>query len=128
MFDHVGFSVADLARSRAFYVAALAPLGFGVVMDITREQTGGYAGTGFGPPGRPQLWIGNGPGLGGSTHIAFTASSRAAVDAFYKAAMAAGGRDNGAPGLRPHYHANYYGAFVFDPDGHNIEAVCHAPA
>jgi catechol 2,3-dioxygenase-like lactoylglutathione lyase family enzyme len=126
MFDHVGFSVADLSRSRAFYVAALAPLGFGVVMDLTKEQTGGYAGTGFGPPGRPQFWIGNGPGRGGSTHIAFTAGSRAAVDAFYKAAMAAGGRDNGAPGLRPHYHTNYYGAFVFDPDGHNIEAVCHA--
>lgn len=127
MLDHVGFSVADLSRSRAFYVAALAPLGFGVVMDITQEQTGGYEGTGFGPPGRPQFWIGTGEGLGGRTHVAFTATARAAVDAFYKAAMAAGGRDNGAPGPRPHYHANYYGAFVFDPDGHNIEAVCHAP-
>jgi catechol 2,3-dioxygenase-like lactoylglutathione lyase family enzyme len=127
MFDHIGFPVADVARSRAFYVAALAPLGFGVVMDITKEQTGGYEGTGFGPPNRPQLWIGNGAGRGGSMHIALAANSRAAVDAFYRAALAAGGRDNGAPGLRPHYHANYYGAFVFDPDGHNIEAVCHAP-
>jgi catechol 2,3-dioxygenase-like lactoylglutathione lyase family enzyme len=127
MFDHVGFAVADVPRSRAFYLATLAPLGFVVVMDITKEQTGGYEGTGFGPPGRPQLWIGNGEGRGGSTHIAFTANSRAAVDAFYQAAIATGGRDNGAPGLRPHYHANYYGAFVFDPDGHNIEAVCHQP-
>jgi len=127
MFDHIGFPVGDVARSRAFYVAALAPLGFGVVMDITKEQTGGYEGTGFGPAGRPQLWIGNGEGRGGSMHIALTANSRAAVDAFYEAAIAAGGRDNGAPGPRPHYHANYYGAFVFDPDGHNLEAVCHLP-
>jgi catechol 2,3-dioxygenase-like lactoylglutathione lyase family enzyme len=127
MIDHVGFAVADLARSRAFYVAALAPLGFAAVMDLTEEQTGGYAGTGFGPPGRPRFWIGNGDKRGGSVHVAFEAPTRAAVDAFYKSALAAGGRDNGAPGIRPHYHASYYGAFVFDPDGHNIEAVCHAP-
>ncbi|MDR3385911.1 MAG: VOC family protein [Rudaea sp.] len=127
MIDHVGFAVADLVRSRAFYVSALAPLGFAPVMDVTREQSGGYAGTGFGPPGRPQFWIGNGDARGGSMHVAFVAGSRAAVDAFHKAALAAGGRDNGAPGLRPHYHENYYGAFVFDPDGHNIEAVCHLP-
>jgi catechol 2,3-dioxygenase-like lactoylglutathione lyase family enzyme len=127
MIDHIGFAVADTARSRAFYVAALAPLGFGVVMDITKEQTGDYEGTGFGAAGKPAFWIGNGEKRGGSMHVAFVAPNRAAVDAFYRAAMAAGGRDNGAPGLRPHYHANYYGAFVFDPDGHNIEAVCHAP-
>jgi catechol 2,3-dioxygenase-like lactoylglutathione lyase family enzyme len=126
MFDHIGFPVADFARSRAFYVAALAPLGFAPVMDVTKEQTGGYQGTGFGPPGRPQLWIGSGGVRGGSTHVAFEAKSRAAVDAFHRAALAAGGRDNGAPGLRPHYHAHYYGAFVLDLDGHNIEAVCHA--
>jgi catechol 2,3-dioxygenase-like lactoylglutathione lyase family enzyme len=128
MIDHIGFPVADFARSRAFYVSALAPLGFGPVMDVTKEQTGGYEGTGFGPPGRPQFWIGNGEARGGSIHIAFAAASRESVDAFYRAALAAGGRDNGAPGLRPHYHANYYGAFVFDLDGHNIEAVCHSPA
>ena len=128
MIDHIGFPVADFARSRAFYVSAFAPLGFGPVMDVTKEQTGGYEGTGFGPPGRPQFWIGNGDARGGSMHIALVATSRAAVDAFYRAAIAAGGRDNGAPGLRPHYHANYYGAFVFDLDGHNIEAVCHSPA
>ncbi len=127
MLDHIGFPVADLARSRAFYVNALAPLGFAPVMDVTEEQTGRYAGTGFGSPKRPQFWIGNGDKHGGSMHIAFAATSRAAVDAFYKAALAAGGRDNGAPGLRPHYHEHYYGAFVFDLDGHNIEAVCHVP-
>jgi catechol 2,3-dioxygenase-like lactoylglutathione lyase family enzyme len=127
MFDHIGFSVADLARSRAFYVAALAPLGFSPVMDVTREQTGGYEGTGFGPPGRPQFWIGTGETHSGPTHVALAASDRAAVDAFHRASMAAGGIDNGAPGLRPHYHPNYYGAFVLDPDGHNVEAVCHSP-
>ena len=128
MLDHIGFSVADLARSRAFYVAALAPLGYGPVMDITREQTGGYEGTGFGPSGRPQFWIGTGEQRSGRIHVAFVASDRAAVDAFHRAALAAGGTDNGAPGLRPHYHPNYYGGFVLDPDGHNNEAVCHAPA
>lgn len=127
MIDHLGFPVTDFARSRAFYVQALEPLGFAPVMDVTREQTGGYEGTGFGPPGRPQFWIGNGNTGGTSVHIAFVASSRSAVEAFYHAAIAAGGRDNGAPGLRAHYHPDYYGAFVLDPDGHNIEAVCHAP-
>lgn len=127
MIDHLGFAVSDLPRSRAFYVLAFAPLGFAPVMDVTREQTGGYEGTGFGPPGRPKFWIGNGDHNGGQMHIALEASSRSAVDAFYAAAIAAGGRDNGAPGLRPHYHQDYYGAFVLDPDGHNIEAVCHVP-
>ena len=127
MFDHVGFSVADVRKSRAFYAKALAPLGYVPVMDLTAEQTGRYEGTGFGTDGRPTFWIGNGETRSGPTHIAFTAASRADVDRFYAAAIAAGGRDNGAPGPRPHYHANYYGAFVRDPDGNNIEAVCHAP-
>jgi catechol 2,3-dioxygenase-like lactoylglutathione lyase family enzyme len=127
MIDHIGFTVADPARSRAFYVHTLAPLGFVPVMDVSREQSGGYEGTGFGPPGRPCFWIGSGEKHGGRTHVAFTADSRDVVDAFHKAALAAGGSDNGAPGLRPHYHPDYYGAFVLDPDGHNIEAVCHAP-
>jgi catechol 2,3-dioxygenase-like lactoylglutathione lyase family enzyme len=127
MLDHIGFAVADLARSRKFYAKALAPLGYIPVMDLTAEQTGGYAGTGFGPPSRPQFWIGNGEQPGSRVHIAFVAKSRAEVDAFHKAALAAGGRDNGAPGLRPHYHEHYYGAFVVDPDGHNVEAVCHTP-
>ncbi|MFI4969472.1 MAG: VOC family protein [Lysobacterales bacterium] len=127
MIDHIGLAVSDHTRSRAFYVQALAPLDFVPVVDLTSEQTGGYAGTGFGPPGRPHFWIGNGGDHGGRVHVAFAANSRAAVDAFHAAALAAGGRDNGAPGLRPHYHAHYYGAFALDPDGHNIEAVCHAP-
>ncbi len=128
MLDHLGFTVVDYPRSRAFYRKALAPLGFDVVMDVTREMSGGYEGCGFGPPGRPQFWIGTGTGAPGrGMHIAFSAGTRAEVDAFHAAALAAGGTDNGAPGLRPQYHANYYGAFVIDPDGHNIEAVCHAP-
>jgi catechol 2,3-dioxygenase-like lactoylglutathione lyase family enzyme len=127
MLDHVGFAVADFERSRRFYDAALAPIGIGVLVSITAEQTGGDVHAGYGADGNAFFWIGTGA-AGGRTHVAFTAKSRAVVDAFYAAAMAAGGRDNGGPGLRPQYHPNYYGAFVLDPDGHNIEAVCHAPA
>ena len=128
MLDHLGFTVADYPRSRAFYERVLAPLGYSVVMDVTREMSGGYEGCGFGPPGKPAFWVGQGTGEAGrGMHIAFIATSRADVDAFHAAALAAGATDNGAPGLRPHYHPNYYGAFVIDPDGHNIEAVCHAP-
>ena len=127
MLDHIGFSVADFKRSRAFYEAALNELGLMVVMEVTREQSGGYEGVGFGSQGKPFFWIGNGDKPKGGLHVAFTAASRADVDAFYRAAMDAGGRDNGGPGLRPHYHPNYYGAFVFDPDGNNVEAVCHRP-
>lgn len=123
MFDHLGFAVADIARSRAFYAAALAPLGMGV-------HSEGDGWVMFGAKGAPLLWIG-GPDIAGAPpghiHYAFAAADRAAVDAFHAAAIAAGGRDNGAPGLRPQYHANYYAAFVIDPDGHNVEAVCHAP-
>jgi catechol 2,3-dioxygenase-like lactoylglutathione lyase family enzyme len=125
MLDHIGFGVSDIARSKAFYLAALAPLGYGVVMEFTPGP--GEQHVGFGPPGRPQFWIGTGAVLKGSLHTAFAAKNRAEVDAFYRAAMAAGGKDNGPPGLRVHYHPNYYGAFVFDPDGHNVEAVCHTP-
>ena len=128
MLDHLGFTVADYPRSRAFYERALAPLGYGVVMEVTRTMSGGYEGCGFGPPGKPAFWVGVGTGEAGhGMHIAFAAKTRAEVDAFHAAALAAGGVDNGAPGLRPHYHPHYYGAFVFDPDGHNVEAVCHAP-
>ena len=128
MLDHLGFTVADYPRSRAFYERALAPLGCGAVMEVTKEMSGGYEGCGFGPPGKPAFWVGEGTGAAGrGMHIAFTAKTRAEVDAFHAAALAAGGVDNGAPGLRPHYHPNYYGAFVIDPDGHNVEAVCHAP-
>ena len=127
MLDHIGFAVSDFARAKAFYIRALAPLGIGILAEVTAEQTGKAAGVGFGSDGKAYFWFGDGSGIGGA-HIAFAASTRAAVDAFYREALAAGGKDNGAPGLRPQYHPDYYGAFVFDPDGHNIEAVCHAPA
>ncbi|HKE94447.1 MAG TPA: VOC family protein [Povalibacter sp.] len=125
MIDHTGLSVSDFAKSRAFYVAALEPLGYRLLMELTAEQTGGFQGAGFGEPPKPDFWIGTGQPNQPPIHVAFRAASRAIVDAFYRAALAAGGRDNGPPGLRPHYHPNYYGAFVLDPDGHNIEAVCH---
>jgi catechol 2,3-dioxygenase-like lactoylglutathione lyase family enzyme len=129
MLDHVGFKVSDFERSKAFYAAALAPLGYALVMEVTPEMTGTDSRhAGFGVAGKPDFWIGTGETTRGSLHIALAAASRAVVDAFHAAALAAGATDNGAPGPRPHYHANYYGAFVRDPDGHNIEAVCHAPA
>jgi catechol 2,3-dioxygenase-like lactoylglutathione lyase family enzyme len=126
MIDHIGFSVSDYARAKAFYEKTLAPLGYGLMMEVAQE-TGQPAG-GFGRDGKPDFWIGGEGRLERPVHVAFAASDRPAVDAFYRAGMAAGGKDNGAPGLRPHYHPNYYAAFVLDPDGHNIEAVCHAPA
>jgi catechol 2,3-dioxygenase-like lactoylglutathione lyase family enzyme len=126
--DHVSISVSDFARARAFYLEALQPLGIGVAMEV-EVPGGGYLGAGFGRHGKPDFWIGGGgPAASGPIHVAFAADDRASVDAFYAAALAAGGRDNGAPGLRHHYHPDYYGAFVFDPDGNNVEAVCHRPA
>jgi catechol 2,3-dioxygenase-like lactoylglutathione lyase family enzyme len=127
MLDHIGIPIADYARSKSFYEKALAPLGYSLVMEVPQTGNGERA-AGFGADGKPDLWIGSEGGLNRSVHIALLAKDRATVDAFYRAALAAGGKDNGAPGLRPLYHANYYGAFVFDPDGHNIEAVCHTPA
>jgi catechol 2,3-dioxygenase-like lactoylglutathione lyase family enzyme len=127
MIDHVGFPVSDYARSKAFYSQALAPLGYTLIMEVGETESGSPA-VGFGREGKPDFWIGGEGGLTGVLHIAIVADDRRTVDAFYRAALAAGGRDNGAPGLRPHYHPNYYGAFVLDPDDHNIEAVCHAPA
>jgi catechol 2,3-dioxygenase-like lactoylglutathione lyase family enzyme len=128
MLDHIGLNVSDLTRAKAFFDAALAPLGVAEAFAVSAEETGGRAFVGYGSQGRPYFWIGDrGPSTGGA-HVAFTAADRATVDAFYAAAIAAGGIDNGGPGIRAHYHPNYYGAFVLDPDGHNIEAVCHAPA
>jgi catechol 2,3-dioxygenase-like lactoylglutathione lyase family enzyme len=121
--DHLGLDVGSFRRSRDFYAAALAPLGYGLKVEMPADAPDR---AGFGAT-HPVFWIAGGGGVERPLHFAFAAANRAAVDAFYRAALAAGGRDNGAPGLRPRYHANYYAAFVFDPDGHNIEAVCHAP-
>ena len=128
MLDHVGFAVADAERSKRFYEQALAPLGIPLIMTVTPKQTesGGTA-HGFGSGGKPYFWVGDNERVGEGTHVAFAVDSRATVDAFHAAAMAAGGKDNGGPGLRPIYHPNYYAAFVHDPDGLNIEAVCHRP-
>ena len=120
MLDHVGLRVANYDRSKRFYAGALAPLGYTVIMEF-----GGSIG-GLGAQGKPDFWISQGE-ASGAIHVAFVSPDRATVEAFYKAALAAGGRDNGAPGLRPEYHPGYYGAFVFDPDGNNVEAVCHRP-
>ena len=127
MIDHIGLHVGDVARATEFYLKVLAPLGYGIVIQVSAEETGSGAAVGFGAAQKPSFWIGQGDAKSGPMHVAFVAPSRAAVDAFHRAAMAAGGKDNGPPGLRPEYHANYYGAFVFDPDGNNAEAVCHLP-
>jgi catechol 2,3-dioxygenase-like lactoylglutathione lyase family enzyme len=130
LLDHITLNVSDYARSKAFYEKALAPLGVSAIMEFGEA-------CGFGRERKPDFWIGKGPTsfqtpeqLAPVTpvHVAFTARSRAEVDAFHTAALAAGGKDFGAPGLRPMYHPSYYGAFVLDPDGHNVEAVHHAPA
>ena len=120
MIDHTGLGVSDFAKSKAFYSRALAPIGYTVLAEFP-----GVAGLGVAP--KPDFWIVEGkPGM--PIHIAFRADNRKLVDEFYKAAIAAGGKDNGKPGIRAQYHPNYYGAFVLDPDGHNVEAVCHDPA
>jgi catechol 2,3-dioxygenase-like lactoylglutathione lyase family enzyme len=127
MFDHIGFTAKDFVRSKLFYETTLAPLLIRVLIEVTPEQTGLGAHTGFGADGKPSFWIGSHGTPSAGLHIAFTARSRSMVDEFHRAALRAGGRDNGAPGLRPQYHEHYYGAFVLDPDGHNVEAVCHSP-
>ncbi len=127
MIDHTGLSVSDPSRSRHFYEEALGALGYGLVQVVPPEYTSGLAVMGFGIAPKADFWISEGAPNEPRVHIAFRAKTRAEVDAFYRAALAAGGRDNGRPGPRPHYHADYYGAFVLDPDGHNVEAVCHDP-
>ena len=127
MLDHIGFPVSDFERSKAFYSSVLATLGVRLLLERDLSDEGGPAGyAGFGV-NRPQFWIGTGKVLPGRLHVAFAAEDRAQVHAFYDAALAAGAKDNGPPGLRRHYHANYYGAFVLDPDGNNVEAVSHLP-
>ncbi len=127
MLDHLGMRAGDLARAKAFYQAALKPLGYSLARELGPELGLGYVGIAFGDAqGKPSLWIGLGQ-PSGPIQLALVAKDRASVDAFYRAALAAGGRDNGAPGPRPQYHPGYYGAFVFDPEGNNLEAVCHTP-
>ena len=128
MLDHIGLAISDIRQSEAFYSAALEPLGIAKIFEYGPEKTdsGGTA-IGFGKDMMPFFWIGDNERTGEGTHVAFAALDRAAVDAFYEAAIAAGGRDNGGPGLRPKYHPNYYGAFVLDPDGINVEGVSHRP-
>ena len=128
MIDHTGISVSDFARSKAFYIAALAPIGSELILEFPAEVTLHNDAAGFGIPPKPDFWLASGTPNVPPVHIAFRVGSRAEVDAFYAAAIKAGGKDNGKPGVRPHYHPNYYGAFVLDPDGHNIEAVCHDSA
>ncbi len=126
MIDHLSLTVADIEKAVAFYDAVLATLGAERLMSFDR---GDIRVRGYGRDGKPSFWIASGTSEGTTLagHVAFAAPDRASVDAFYHAAMAAGATDNGAPGLRPHYHESYYGAFVVDPDGHRLEAVCHRP-
>lgn len=122
MFDHVKFGVTDYTASKAFFLKALEPLG----VAIASEGTPSY-GVEICPPGKPSLCLFQTNEMPAHLHLAFKADTRQQVDAFYRAALQAGAKDNGAPGLRPHYHPNYYAAFVIGPDGHNIEVVCHEP-
>ena len=119
MLDHIIIGVSDLQRSRGFYERSLAPLGMSIVLEFP-------SGAGFGRQGKPWFWIAEGRPVG-PMHVAFTAPDRPTVDAFHAAALEAGGSDNGPPGVRDVYHPTYYGAFVHDPDGYNVEAVCHTP-
>lgn len=127
MLDHIGIAVSSIERSRAFYDRALASVGVTLLWTVGPEETGsGGTALGYGSGGKAFFWLEEQSRPGQGVHIAFRASNRDEVDAFHAAALAAGGRDNGAPGVRPHYHAHYYGAFVYDPDGNNLEAVCHS--
>jgi catechol 2,3-dioxygenase-like lactoylglutathione lyase family enzyme len=120
MLDHVGIPVSDFEQSKRFYEQALSPLGYGLIIEPRRGAAG------LGRLGKPDFWVFQGE-PGRAVHVAFAADDRASVDAFHEAAIEAGGQDNGRPGLRPEYHPTYYGAFVLDPDGNNVEAVRHGP-
>lgn len=128
MIDHTGVVVSDFEKSKQFYTRALAPIGYELLAEFPASVTGHADVAGFGEAAKADFWISRGSPNHPPLHVAFRARNRAQVDAFYQAAVAAGGRDNGAPGLRPHYHPDYYAAFVLDHDGHNIEVVCHMPA
>lgn len=126
MIDHSGIQISDIATARVFYEACFEALGATQLADVPKEYTGGRVVVGYGRD-KPDFWLSEGVAQVPPLHFAFRAASHAQVNAFYKAALAAGGIDNGAPGPRPQYHPDYYGAFVLDPDGNNIEAVCHTP-
>ena len=126
MIDHIGISISNFEKAKAFYNQALAPLGAALLFEAPLEHTGGVRVGGYGKD-RPTFWMSEGDIQSPTLHVALAAENRDQVDAFHAAALAAGGKDNGPPGLRPHYHRHYYGAFVLDPDGNNIEAVCHTP-
>lgn len=128
MIDHIGIAVHDHAASKRFYTQALAPLNITVMMEVSKAESGAPSDyTGFGSNNKPFFWIGENQ-VAGQMHLCFVAEARAQVDAFYAAAIKAGARDNGKPGIREHYHPSYYGAFVIDLNGVNLEAVCHKPA
>lgn len=126
MIDHITFGVTDFARSTAFYDLAFAPLGIRRLFDLGADEAGGVKVAGYGDD-RPWFWIAEERPTTGLMHIAVQAKTHSEVDAFHAAALQAAGTDNGPPGLRPQYHPDYYAAFVLDPDGHNIEALCHRP-
>ena len=125
MIDHTGVVVSDFEKSKQFYGAALAPIGIELLVEFPAAVTGHTDVAGYGEAPKPEFWIARGNPNTPPLHVAFRVASRTLVEAFHRAALRAGGTDNGAPGLRLHYHPNYYGAFVLDPDGHNVEVVCH---
>jgi catechol 2,3-dioxygenase-like lactoylglutathione lyase family enzyme len=127
MIDHTGINVSNFEKSKEFYTHTLAPLGYKLLKDFDASGTGSPSAAVFGIDGKPEFWIGQGEVNTPRIHVAFRAESHRAVEVFYETAIQAGAQDNGAPGFRTHYHPDYYGAFVLDPDGHNIEAVCHVP-
>lgn len=127
MIDHTGLNMSQPTQSLLFYDRALAPLGYKKIMEVPKAYTDGKIVAGYGVAPKADFWLAEGKPNDPRVHIAFRADHRKQVDEFYTAALAAGGKDNGAPGIRAHYHKDYYGAFVFDPDGHNIEVVCHNP-
>jgi len=129
MIDHTGIIVSDFEKSKKFYTEALNPIGYRLLLEFPSSVTGSTNVAGFGEPPKTDFWVAQGTPNDPRIHVAFRVGKRSLIDAFHQAALTAGGRDNGAPGPRPQYHPNYYGAFVLDPDGHNIEVVCHeAPA
>lgn len=127
MIDHTGVSVRNFEASKKFYVGTLGAIGYELLMELSAAVTGSNDVAGFGVAPKPDFWIASGEPNVPPIHVAFRVANRGMVDAFHQAGLAAGGRDNGSPGVRAHYHPNYYGAFVLDLDGHNVEAVCHEP-